>query len=547
MQEHEPLVRVAALHALAYCERLFYLEEVEEIRVADERVYAGRTMHIELSAEEAVEQRTLALSSERLGLTGRLDALRHRDGWWYPYEHKKGRPMRRKGSAPLPWPSDQLQVLAYAMLLEESVGEPVPEGRIRYHAENLTVRVPLHEAGRLEVSRAVERARDLRSRLERPAVHPNSNRCIHCSLAPVCLPEEERLSADPDWEPVRLLPAHREGKVLHVSTQGAQVGRSSEQIVVRREGTEEQTLSCNDLSAIVLHGYAQISTQAIQPCATSDIAVHWVSGGGQYCGALASGAGAVQRRLRQYRALADESFARGLARRVAAAKVESQLRYLLRGSRVEAERRTACQELIQTLRAALRGIARSVTLDEIRGHEGNAARVYFTALPTLLTPEVPEEFQPAGRNRRPPRDRFNTLLSFGYSMLYRSVLQAILAVGLEPALGFYHTPRSSAHPLALDLIELFRVALWDLVVIGSLNRRQWCPVGDFSIAGDRVWLSDAGRRKAIELYENRLQECWRHPVTQYSLSYERAIELEVRLLEKEWTGTPGLFARMRLR
>ncbi len=124
---------------------------------------------------------------------------------------------------------------------------------------------------------------------------------------------------------------------------------------------------------------------------------------------------------------------------------------------------------------------------------------------------------------------------------------AILAVGLEPALGFYHEPRSSAPPLALDLMELFRVPLVDMPVIASINRGQWDPEDDFVVTGPRVWLSDEGRKKLIEVYERRKAESWRHSVVNYSLSYARLIELEVRLLEKEWTGAPGLFARFRLR
>jgi len=127
------------------------------------------------------------------------------------------------------------------------------------------------------------------------------------------------------------------------------------------------------------------------------------------------------------------------------------------------------------------------------------------------------------------------------------VLQAVMVVGLEPALGFFHTPRSSAYPLVLDMMELFRLPLWDIVLIGSVNRMQWDPANDFTDTNGRVWLSDAGRRKAIELFRKRMEETWKHPVIGYSLSYVRLIELEVRLLEKEWSGRPGLFARFRLR
>jgi len=95
-------------------------------------------------------------------------------------------------------------------------------------------------------------------------------------------------------------------------------------------------------------------------------------------------------------------------------------------------------------------------------------------------------------------------------------------------------------------MELFRTTLWDMPLVASINRKQWRE-DHFTITGKQVWLSGAGRKLAIELYETRKQETWRHPVVGYSLSYQRAIELEARLLEKEWSGAPGLFARMRLR
>jgi len=126
-------------------------------------------------------------------------------------------------------------------------------------------------------------------------------------------------------------------------------------------------------------------------------------------------------------------------------------------------------------------------------------------------------------------------------------MQAILASGLEPALGFFHTPRSAAYPLVLDMMELFRMPMWDIVLTGSLNRNQWDAEADFVVTKAKVWLSDEGRKKAIELFESRLEETWKHPVVEYSLSYARTLELEARLLEKEWTGEPGLFAQARLR
>ena len=148
-----------ALHALAYCERLFYLEEVEEIRVADASVYAGRRLHEELVADEG-ELVSLALESETLGIRGKVDCLRRRNGQLIPYEHKRGR--SAKGDAgPQAWPSDRLQVCAYTLLLEEHTDTSIEEARIRYHATNTTIRVPVDGKAREDVRKAVVRAREL--------------------------------------------------------------------------------------------------------------------------------------------------------------------------------------------------------------------------------------------------------------------------------------------------------------------------------------------------------------------------------------------------
>lgn len=545
--DDNPTIPVAALHALEYCERLYYLEWVEEIRIADESVYAGRTLHEELAGDEAAERRTFEFSSESLGLTGKVDALRHREGGWVPYEHKRGRSRRGAEEVPEAWPSDALQVSAYGMLLEEATGRPVAEGRVRYHAENVTARVPLDGAAREAVRKAVERARALRAAGVRPQVTANERLCLRCSLAPVCLPEEERLAQNPAWEPVRLFPPHPDGQAVHVVSPSARVSRSGETLVVKDEERKEHSFPIQSVSALVIHGHAQATTQALYLCAARGVSVHWFTGGGRYVGGLAAGPGPVQRRIRQYQALSDPGVCLRLARRLAMARAEGQLRFLLRATRGEKGRLPEVDRAAGEIRQRMREMVKAEGVDALRGLEGSAARAYFEALPLLLGKEIPDSLRPRGRTRRPPRDRFNALLSFGYALLYRSVHQAILAVGLEPALGFFHTPRSSAHPLVLDLMELFRVPVWDMSVVASINRRQWDPEADFSVARDHVWLSDAGRRKAIDLYEGRLEEVWKHPVTGYSLSYARMIELEARLLEKEWTSQPGLFAKFRLR
>lgn len=547
---------IHALHALAYCERLFYLENVEQLRVADERVYAGRRLHVELAREEEEEEwLTLDLESERWGLKGRIDCVRRRDGQIVPYEHKRGRSARGADGRPVAWPSDRVQIIAYAALVEEQTGREVSEGRVRYHADNVLVHVPFDEAARADLERAIARARELQATVERPPVAENERLCVKCSLAPVCLPEEARLAATLTAEEsagagratIRLFPSDDDRRTLHVITQGARVGRKGDRLEVVAPDESPQLHPVHEVGQVVLHGFAQITTQALRLCAEQEVGVHWVTSGGRYMGAWSAGMGSVQRRIRQYRALTDPELCLKLARRLAEARARGQLSFLLRASREAGRDVQEVRSAIAGMRKLLSPMSRATSIDSLRGYEGSAGAHYFAALPHLVVPEAGEAMRPDGRNRRPPRDRCNALLSYGYALLLKDVTNAILAVGLDPCLGFYHQPRSQAHPLALDLMELFRVPLVDLPVVASINRRQWDEQEDFQVAGQQVWLSDAGRKKFIGIYERRKADRWKHPVIGHSLTYSRLLELEARLLEKEWMGEGGLFARMRLR
>ncbi|MDA1054848.1 MAG: type I-MYXAN CRISPR-associated endonuclease Cas1 [Planctomycetota bacterium] len=568
----EPPIRVMALHALFYCERLFYLEEVEEIRVADHAVYAGRRLHDDVAGmdDETPEQRSVEVSSDDWGIFGKVDAVRRRDGAWVAYEHKRGRCRRGNKKEILPWPSDRIQAVAYAVLLEEGLGEPVPQARIRYHADNVTALVDIDDQARSELRDAIERARQLRRTTDRPPVTDNENLCPRCSLAPVCLPEEERLSRpasktpedvgdesdvtsgndtggnDPERPTPRLFPSNRQRQTLHITQPRARIGRSAETLVVTTDEGKE-TFPIHQIDSVLIHGYGQISTQAIQLCAYHGVAVQWLTVGGKFVAGTTASPGRVQQRLRQYEALADSARRFELARRLVHAKIETQLRYILRATRGLQERRHAVASEIERCREALRKLEQATRPETLLGLEGIAAKAYFASVPHLLSESVPAELRPSGRSKHPPRDCFNAALSFGYALIHSLVHRSITAVGLEPAFGFYHQPRTAAPPLVLDVMELFRTPLWDMPLIGSLNRSQWTVESDFEITKDHVWLSAEGRKKAIQLFEQRLQESYKHPHTGQSLEYARIVELEVRLLEKEWTGCPGLFAQLRMR
>jgi CRISP-associated protein Cas1 len=538
-------IRVSALHALAYCPRLFYLEEVEELYTQDATVFAGRRLHAELEKQEDEDWEELFLESPELGLRGRVDALRTRDGQTIPYEYKRGRCHRDENNQPQAWENDRLQILSYACLLEPALGVHISEGRIRYHADNVLVHVPLDDAGRQAVQDAISQARELRTSNFRPPVTENERLCARCSLAPVCLPEEARLSHDREWQPIRLFPADDEREVLHILEPGTCVGRSGDQLKVSRKGQPAQKMAIRQVSQVVLHSYSQISTQALYFCKEFDVGVHLVSGGGRYIGSFDQRQGSIQRRIRQYGALSEAEFCLSLAKQLVQCRGQSQRKFLMRG-----QRNNRCEELteaIAQMQALLKQVKHATSLPSLLGVEGKLAAIYFGVLSHLVSKDVPQMLHFNDRNRRPPKDRFNALLGFGYAMLLKDVMNAILTVGLEPALGFYHQPRTQASPLALDLMEIFRVPLVDMTIVASINRGQWDVNEDFEVRGQQVWLSNTGTRKFIQLYERRKDESWKHPILGYSMSYRRLFELEVRLLEKEWMGEGGLFAKLIVR
>jgi len=345
---------------------------------------------------------------------------------------------------------------------------------------------------------------------------------------------------------MRLFPEDDEREVIHVLEAGTCIGKSGEQIKITKRDKSVKALPARQIGQLVIHSFAQVSTQALYFCAEQEIGVHFISGGGNYLGSLDTRQGSIQRRVRQYQALTNPVTCLQLARQLVTCRGQSQRKFLMRGQR-GAETSPELSQAIDQMQRVLKLVLQAESLGSLLGLEGNLAALYFKGLPQLLSDGTAAEFQFGGRNRRPPLDRFNALLSFGYALLLKDVVNAILLVGLEPALGFYHQPRTQAPPLALDLMEVFRVPLVDLVVMGSINRGQWDAAADFDVRGKQVWLSDSGRRKFIGLYERRKEESWKHPVLGYSLTYRRLLELEVRLLEKEWCGEGGLFGQLVIR
>lgn len=365
------------------------------------------------------------------------------------------------------------------------------------------------------------------------------------------LPEPKSIRPASDGEVRRLIAPDVDTKVLYVNTPGVAIARKGETVVIKDKGETLSEVRIKDLHHLAVFGAAQVSTALVQTLCEAEVPISYFSMGGWFYG-LTRGHGLtnVFTRIRQFACAADPALALPLARLFVYGKIRNQRTLLMRNhvepgaNDLRAMKHAASAALLASNRATLLGV------------EGAAALVYFRNFNGMIkrqeeTDEIPglEEhrsdeltasqttfaFDFKTRNRRPPRDPVNALLSLAYSLLARDCTVACLAVGFDPYVGLFHQPRFGRPALALDVMEEFRPIIADSAVLTAINNRMFSP-GDFVQAGDAVNLTPGGRKRFFLAYEKRMSDTVTHPLFDYKVSYRRAIELQVRLLARTLTG-----------
>jgi CRISPR-associated protein Cas1 len=325
------------------------------------------------------------------------------------------------------------------------------------------------------------------------------------------------------------VPARDDALPLYVQSSGARVGKRGDELVVSlRDGTRE-TARIGNTSHVALFGHVQISTQALQELCTHGITVSYLSSGGWLYG-ITRGMDHKHIDLRrlQFATAADPARCLALARRLTAVKIRNARTLVRRNADA------APADTIDRLKGLIGAAESAASLESLLGIEGTAARMYFDAFATMLHPPDAAAglaFDFDGRNRRPPRDPVNALLSFGYAMLVKDVAVALIAVGFDPYLGFYHQPKYGRPALALDLMEEFRPLIVDSVVLTAINNGA-ITHDHFIRRGGAVALTPAGRTAFLRAYERRMDELVSHPVFGYRISYRRVLEVQIRLLAR---------------
>ncbi|ESQ15438.1 MAG: type I-C CRISPR-associated endonuclease Cas1 [Thiohalocapsa sp. PB-PSB1] len=248
--------------------------------------------------------------------------------------------------------------------------------------------------------------------------------------------------------------------------------------------------------------------------------------------------GNILLRRAQHHAADDDSSCLRLARTMLLGKLRNSRTLLLRGGR-EAQDQADVETLQRTaanIQSALRALPGAEDLDTLRGIEGESARGYFGAINHVVKPRLRGQFQLDGRTRRPPRDRFNALLSFLYTLLMNDCRSAVESVGLDPQLGFLHAVRPGRAALALDLQEEFRAPLADRLALTLINRGQLTATDFDERDGGAVLLSDEGRRTTVAAWQERKQEEIQHPLLDTKVPIGVLPMLQARILARTLRG-----------
>jgi len=562
------------LNEYVYCPRLFFYEWVEGIFAHSADTIEGELRHEKLETksdplpppdhEARVHSRSVNLSSETHRLIAKMDLVEGEAGTVIPVDYKKGSP-RDGDDGPEVWPADRVQLCAQALILRDN-GYQCDEAIAYYHATRQRVRVPIDEALVTETLEAIEGAKNvaLRGRIPKPLT--DSPKCPRCSLVGICLPDEtalveslpefkanpqlslfdtdelfNRTPAKKDDVVRRLVPARDDLRPLYVTGHGLTIGKSGDVLQIRERQKPIQEVRIGEISQVNVFGNVQFSAAAVQGlCWAEKPIAHFTFGGWFYGLTQGLGLKNVFLRKRQFALSEDRFFCLSFARELVAAKIRNQ-RTLLRRNHIEPPA-TALAQLKRYAEAA----TNAEELDELLGIEGNAARIYFANFPGLLKAENERAdaiftFEFNRRNRRPPADPVNALLSFAYSLLTKDLTIIGHSVGLDPFIGFFHQPRFGRPALALDLMEEFRPLIADSIVISAINTGM-VTSNDFIRVGLAVALTPRGRKGFLRAYEQRMDALVTHPLFGYRVNYRRVLEIQARLLARLLTGEARRYA-----
>ncbi|SFW35561.1 CRISPR-associated endonuclease Cas4/Cas1 [Nitrosovibrio sp. Nv17] len=538
-----PLLPARMVNEYQYCPRLAYLEWVQGEWSESSDTVEGRHAHrrvdkpggdlpnpADVEAGERVHARSITLSSNRLGLIARMDLVEGDGNVVTPVDYKRGkRPHVAQGA----YDPERVQLCVQGLILEEH-GYQCDEGMLYFAESRERVRVAFCEELRALTRNAIDGLRLIAAGGRIPPPLQDSPKCPRCSLVGICLPDEVNFLKKEDTAPRPLAVARSEALPVYVQARGAKVAKKGEVLEISVEDKAMQTARLIDVSQLVLMGNIYVTTPTLHELMARGIPISWHSFGGWFLGhSFGTGHKNVEIRTAQYRASFDDSVCLRIAKGLVMAKIQNQRTLLRRNWK----REEGAEHVMDGFPHDLRRAQRAANLPELLGAEGQAAARYFGHFSAMLSrhDNVSMRFDFTTRNRRPPTDPVNALLSYAYALLVRAWTMVLTAVGFDAYRGFYHQPRYGRPALALDIMEPFRPLIADSSVIQAINNGEVRPT-DFISAAGSVALTEDGRKRFIGTFERRMSQEVTHPLFGYKLSYRRLLELQSRLLARHLLG-----------
>jgi len=332
---------------------------------------------------------------------------------------------------------------------------------------------------------------------------------------------------------------HNLQNTLYVMTPGAYAHLENATIRIDVEREKRLQVPLHHLAGMVCFGNVMVSPALLHRFADEGKSVVFLDDHGRFKARLEGPvSGNVLLRQAQHRAADEPTIALELARAFVAAKLRNSRAVLQRGAREtdRADEVAVLARAAEHLAASLRAASVASDIDTLRGIEGEAARVYFESINFVVKPACRAAFQLDGRTRRPPRDRFNALLSFLYAMLMNDCRGALESVGLDPQVGFLHALRPGRAALALDLQEEFRAVLCDRFALTLINRGQVSEKDFETREGGAILLGDSGRRSVVTAWQERKREEVTHPVLEQKFPIGLLPLVQARILARVLRG-----------
>ncbi len=325
---------------------------------------------------------------------------------------------------------------------------------------------------------------------------------------------------------------------LFVTTQGAYLFKDGETVAVKVDGTVKLRIPVHTIGGIVCFGQVSCSPYLMGFCAERDVGISFLTDYGRFMARVQGPvSGNVLLRREQYRKADEKDFTVQMTQSVLTGKIANCRTVLQRALRDHSEKidTEKVGHAVKRLGHSLRNILQEDDLDVLRGFEGDAARVYFDVFNHLIVAQK-NDFSFQDRNRRPPLDNVNCLLSFLYTMVMHDVRSALEAVGLDPAVGYLHRDRPGRPGLALDILEEFRPFMADRLALSLINRKQVNAKGFKKKESGAVLMTDDTRKDVLVAYQTRKQEEILHPYIEEKVKIGLLFHLQALLMARYLRG-----------